>query len=284
VRQLVTTDGAVLDALTYDSYGNILDETNPENGDRFKYTGREYDAVLGMYYYRARYYAPGVGCFVSEDPLGFAGGDTNLYRYVHNRPTNATDPTGMVDWGTIGSCWGGTVSGALVGGAVGTVVGGAPTLGIGVPVGFAVGAIGGAAGGLIAGCFFSPPTDSFASGFGAGVVPGGVGGTIGGLAVAGGIVYLVDHGVLPPITPDIAGRVGEGVRTVAPSSLGVGSRAVVAPGLRAGEYPALLVDGRVYVARMHEVAWELAGRTGEVQKYGIAEIDDAGTVIRWLYE
>jgi RHS repeat-associated protein len=97
VRQLATTDGAVLDALTYDSYGNILDETNPENGDRFKYTGREYDAVLGMYYYRARYYAPGVGCFVSEDPLGFAGGDTNLYRYVHNRPTNATDPTGTTD-------------------------------------------------------------------------------------------------------------------------------------------------------------------------------------------
>jgi RHS repeat-associated protein len=100
VRQLATTDGAVLDALTYDSYGNILDETNPENGDRFKYTGREYDAVLGMYYYRARYYAPGIGCFVSEDPLGFAGGDTNLYRYAGNGPTNATDPTGLqpISW------------------------------------------------------------------------------------------------------------------------------------------------------------------------------------------
>jgi RHS repeat-associated protein len=94
VRQLVTTDGTVLDALTYDSYGNILSETNAAAGDRFKYTGREYDAVLGMYYYRARYYAPGVGCFTSEDPLGFAGGDTNLYRYVGNNPTNFTDPSG----------------------------------------------------------------------------------------------------------------------------------------------------------------------------------------------
>jgi RHS repeat-associated protein len=99
VRQLVSTDGTVLDALTYDSYGNILNETNPGAGDRFKYTGREYDAVLGMYYYRARYYAPGSGRYQSEDPLTFAGGDTNLYRYVHNRPTNATDPTGTTDPG-----------------------------------------------------------------------------------------------------------------------------------------------------------------------------------------
>jgi hypothetical protein len=48
-----------------------------------------------MYYYRARYYAPGVGCFVSEDPLGFAGGETNLYRYAQNNPANLTDPTGL---------------------------------------------------------------------------------------------------------------------------------------------------------------------------------------------
>jgi RHS repeat-associated protein len=95
VRQLVNTAGTVLDTLTYDSYGNLLSESHPENGDRFKYTGREYDAILGMYYYRARYYAPGVGCFLSEDPLGFAGGDSNLYRYAGNSPANATDPSGM---------------------------------------------------------------------------------------------------------------------------------------------------------------------------------------------
>jgi RHS repeat-associated protein len=91
----------VLDAITYDSYGNILDETNPENGDRFKYTGREYDPILGMYYYRARYYAPGIGCFVSEDPLGFGGGDTNLYRYGANSPTNFTDPSGRFPYSTM---------------------------------------------------------------------------------------------------------------------------------------------------------------------------------------
>jgi RHS repeat-associated protein len=96
VRQVVGTSGAVLDAVTYDSFGNVLAETNPSAGDRFKYTGREYDAELGIYYYRARYYDPATGRFLGEDPKGFAAGDSNLYRYVGNTPTTLTDPSGMV--------------------------------------------------------------------------------------------------------------------------------------------------------------------------------------------
>jgi uncharacterized protein RhaS with RHS repeats len=45
-------------------------------------------------YYRARYFDPAAGTFVSEDPLGFGAGDENLYRYVFNSPTNFTDPSG----------------------------------------------------------------------------------------------------------------------------------------------------------------------------------------------
>ena len=48
----------------------------------------------GRSYYRARYYDPASGKFVSEDPLGFYGGDTNLYRYVLNSPSNYMDPEG----------------------------------------------------------------------------------------------------------------------------------------------------------------------------------------------
>jgi hypothetical protein len=47
-------------------------------------------------YYRARYYDPGVGRFISEDPIGFDGGDPNLYRYVGNSPINFTDPSGLM--------------------------------------------------------------------------------------------------------------------------------------------------------------------------------------------
>jgi RHS repeat-associated protein len=41
-------------------------------------------------------YDPSIGRFISEDPLGFEAGDPNLYRYVGNSPTNATDPLGLL--------------------------------------------------------------------------------------------------------------------------------------------------------------------------------------------
>jgi len=40
----------VLDEITYDSFGNVLSETNPSAGDRFKFTARELDAALSLYY------------------------------------------------------------------------------------------------------------------------------------------------------------------------------------------------------------------------------------------
>jgi RHS repeat-associated protein len=48
----------------------------------------------GFYYMRARYYDPEVRRFISEDPIGFAGGDLNLYAYVGNNPTMMVDPSG----------------------------------------------------------------------------------------------------------------------------------------------------------------------------------------------
>ena len=60
----------------------------------------------------------------------------------------------------------------------------------------------------------------------------------------------------------------------------VGEQAHVAPNLPAGKYTALVVDGEVYVARMHSVAWEMAGKKGVDQFYGFAEIDASGKVIR----
>jgi RHS repeat-associated protein len=68
------------------------------NGDRFKFTGREYDSTSGLYYYRARYYDANIGSFISQDPLKFDARDENLHRYVGNKPTNATDASGFVDW------------------------------------------------------------------------------------------------------------------------------------------------------------------------------------------
>jgi RHS repeat-associated protein len=57
-------------------------------------TARESDTETGLYYYRARYYDPGVGRFVSEDPIGFGAGN-DFYRYVLNDPLNGIDSFGL---------------------------------------------------------------------------------------------------------------------------------------------------------------------------------------------
>jgi RHS repeat-associated protein len=95
VREDVSTSGSVLDSITYDSYGNILTESSPSNGDRFKYTSREWDSEIAQYYYRARDYNPAIGRFLTEDPLALGAGDSDLYRYVGNNPVNNSDPLGL---------------------------------------------------------------------------------------------------------------------------------------------------------------------------------------------
>jgi len=58
-------------------------------------TGREWDRETGLYYYRARYYDPMDGRFIAKDPIGFKGGDINLYEYTKNNPINLTDSFGL---------------------------------------------------------------------------------------------------------------------------------------------------------------------------------------------
>jgi RHS repeat-associated protein len=114
VRDVVSSAGTTIDHVVYGSFGNIINESSPSNGDRFKFTGREYDSVTGLYYYRARYYDPNTGRFVSQDPEGFAAEDGNLFRYATNNPGNMTDPSGMqVRGGPLGSYFPDAREGAL---------------------------------------------------------------------------------------------------------------------------------------------------------------------------
>jgi RHS repeat-associated protein len=66
----------------------------PPIGSPFGYTGRQYDPETELYQYRARYYSPELGVFLSMDPIGTKD-DPNLYLYAANDPVNHTDPTGM---------------------------------------------------------------------------------------------------------------------------------------------------------------------------------------------
>jgi RHS repeat-associated protein len=135
VRDLVSSSGTELDHIAYDSYGNILSESNAANGDRFKYAGMQDDGTIGLYFDQARWYDPGVGRFVNRDPKGFDGGDYNLYLYVHNGPTNYIDPSGMNYYGGIGGGGGAGAIGAVVGGVIGGPVGALVGGGLGTIVG-----------------------------------------------------------------------------------------------------------------------------------------------------
>ena len=95
VRDIADAAGVILNHLEYDSFGRLISQTDPAVADRFGFTGREYDPELALYYYRARSYDPHLGRFTSQDPLGFAAGDSNLYRYVGNAPLTARDPLGL---------------------------------------------------------------------------------------------------------------------------------------------------------------------------------------------
>src|SRR5262249_20070806 len=90
--------GTVIDHIDYDAWGKVTNETNVSNGDRYKYTGREFDAEIGWNYNRARPVDTANGLFPVEDPDDFGAGDTNLHRYGGNSPTNATDPTGLAEF------------------------------------------------------------------------------------------------------------------------------------------------------------------------------------------
>ena len=94
ITSLTTTAGTLSDSFTYDSFGNVTSSTGTFS-QPFRYTGREWDAETGLYYYRARYYDPSIGRFISEDPIQFDSGQNNFYEYVGNSPIKNFDPTGL---------------------------------------------------------------------------------------------------------------------------------------------------------------------------------------------
>ena len=94
IRSLTDAAGMVVNEYDYDAYGNF--ETRIEGvPNPYTFTAREFDAESGLHYYRARYYDANSGRFITEDPIGFASNDLNLYRYAFNIPLMLTDPQGL---------------------------------------------------------------------------------------------------------------------------------------------------------------------------------------------
>lgn len=93
ITALSNIAGSLAQTYAFDSFGNQIASSssliNP-----FRYTAREFDTETSLCFYRARYYDPQAGRFVSEDPLGFNAKQNNFYAYVSNSPLDFRDPLG----------------------------------------------------------------------------------------------------------------------------------------------------------------------------------------------
>ncbi|MEU4920842.1 RHS repeat-associated core domain-containing protein [Streptomyces parvus] len=93
VMGLANEDGTVATRYAYDPNG-VPAASGEASSNPYTFTGREDDGT-GLMYYRARYYDPQTGRFVSQDPIGHDGG-ANLYQYALGNPTTYTDPSGNI--------------------------------------------------------------------------------------------------------------------------------------------------------------------------------------------
>jgi len=95
-RDVVDNNSTLQAHYVYNSFGQVV--SGPTSVTRFLYTGEEWDADAGLQYNWHRWYDPAVGRWISEDPMGFAGGTPNINSYVANSATNSVDPTGFILW------------------------------------------------------------------------------------------------------------------------------------------------------------------------------------------
>jgi RHS repeat-associated protein len=277
VRQVVGVTGNVLDTIDYDAYGNITSESNASAASRFKYDGMAWDAALGLYLDHARAYDPADGDFISQDPLSFSAGQSNLTEYVGNGPTDGTDPSGTLrlfghDWvapwsddaagfGDTISAYGdaasiaaagaasgaatGAATGATTGATVGAIAGAVGGAGVGAApgalAGAATGATAGAIGGGIAGLFAAAFSDDVSSAAKAGAISGAVSGVLGGAGAGlGAGLGAAGSGGLTHFTTPAAAR--------AIAASGLGKTAASNLFATTGKAVATTVSGRCPVA------------------------------------
>jgi RHS repeat-associated protein len=89
--------GKIRNRYGYDEYGNLTNATSEEIFNRFTFTGQAWDAGVGLYHYKARYYNPQGGRFLTQDTYKgnvWEPWTQHLYAYVGNNPVNYVDPTG----------------------------------------------------------------------------------------------------------------------------------------------------------------------------------------------
>lgn len=128
ITEIQDSTGTTVEKYRYDSFGNptilaadATELTESAISNPYMFTAREWDTETQLYYYRARYYDPGVGRFLSEDPIlkpfkynnkfgnfVFALQNNpqifNAYQYIQNNPVNDIDPYGLFNWKKFFKC------------------------------------------------------------------------------------------------------------------------------------------------------------------------------------
>ena len=90
IRELASPTGDVTLRRDHDPWGNL---TAGADANGWAFTGREWEANVGLAYHRARWYEPRIGRFVSEDPIA---SDQSVYSYAANQPMSFVDPSGLI--------------------------------------------------------------------------------------------------------------------------------------------------------------------------------------------
>ena len=112
VTAVTTSTGAIAERYAYTAYGQptILNASGlpltPQSStlsNRYTYTGREWDATLGLHHFRARWMSPIAGRFLGRDPIGYEAG-VSVYQFLRSRILVRLDPTGTVDINCHCSC------------------------------------------------------------------------------------------------------------------------------------------------------------------------------------
>jgi RHS repeat-associated protein len=102
VHALADEVGNVVESYRFDAWGKVTGIYDPNGnhlsesayGNRFLWQGREYSYRTELYYFRARWYDPVMGRWLSNDPIGISGG-LNQYVFCGNNPVNFVDPYGL---------------------------------------------------------------------------------------------------------------------------------------------------------------------------------------------
>ena len=113
IRLVVNTQtGEIAQRMDYDAFGNVTQDTNP-GFQPFGFAGGLYDVDTGLVRFGARDYDAEIGRWTAKDPIGFDGGDGNLYVYVGNDPVNFVDQDGKFPLALIIPLVSGLISGAI---------------------------------------------------------------------------------------------------------------------------------------------------------------------------